>query len=69
LQSLNTIHFKTGINAYIFGVFVDSVQKMTGKDRYCALMFAEMTIRAYIFFNQKFDSIEGFDGLGSQGRI
>ncbi|PNF26456.1 hypothetical protein B7P43_G16258 [Cryptotermes secundus] len=41
---------------------------MSGRDRYCCLMFDEMSIRENLHFNQKFDCIEGFEDCGSQGR-
>jgi hypothetical protein len=69
LQSLlNTVHFKTGINAHVFGALIHSVQKMSGKDRYCTVMFDEMSIRENVRFNQKSDCIEGFEDFGSLGR-
>jgi hypothetical protein len=67
LQSvLYTVHFTAGINAHVFGVIQHSVQIMSDKDRYCALMFDEMSIRENVLFNQKFDCIEGFEDLGSK---
>jgi hypothetical protein len=41
---------------------------MPEKDWYCCLLFDEMMIRENIRFIQKFDCIEGFEDLGSQGR-
>ena len=68
LQSLlNTFPFRTGINT-MFYALRHSLQKMSGKDRYCCLLFDEMSIRENVWFNQKFDCIEGFEDLGSQGR-
>ena len=69
LQSLlNTIPFRTGINTHVFDALRHSLQKMYQKDRYCCLLFDEMSIRENVWFNQKFDCIEGFENLGSQGR-
>ena len=45
-----------------------SMQKMSEKDRYFCLLFVEMLIRENVWFNQKFDCIEGFEDVGSQGR-
>ena len=42
---LNTIHFRTGINNHVFDALRHSVQKMSEKDRYCCLLFDEMSIR------------------------
>ena len=41
---------------------------MSEKDRYCCLLFDEMSIRENVWFNQKFDCFEGFEDLGSRGR-
>jgi len=61
--------FKTGINNHVFDALRHSVQKMSEKDRYCCLLFDEMSIRENVQFNHKFDCIEGFEDLGSRGRI
>jgi hypothetical protein len=45
LQSLNTVHFRTGINTHAFDALHHSVQKMSDIDRYCCLLFDEMSIR------------------------
>ena len=69
LQSLlNTVQFRTGINTQVFDALRHSMQKMSEKDRYCCLLFDEMSIRENVRFNQKFNCIEGFEDLGSQGR-
>ena len=69
LQSLlNTVHFRTGINNHVFDALRYSVQKMSEKNRYCCLLFDEMSIRGNVWFNQKFDCIEGYEDLRSQGR-
>ena len=69
LQSLlNTVHFRTGINNHVFDALRHSVQKMSEKDWYSCLLFDVMSISENVWFNQKFDSIEGFEDLGSWGR-
>jgi hypothetical protein len=46
LQSLlNTVHFRAGINTHVFYALRHSLQKMSEKDRYCCLLFDEMSIR------------------------
>jgi hypothetical protein len=66
LQSLlNTVHFRTGLNTHVFDALRHSVQKMSEIDRYCCLLFDEMSIRENVRFNQKFDCIEDH---GSHGR-
>jgi hypothetical protein len=69
LQSvLNTVHFTAGINAHVFGALKHSLQTMSDKDRYCILMFDEMSIRENLCFKQTLGCIEGFEDFGSQGR-
>jgi hypothetical protein len=69
LQSLlNTVYFRTDINTHVFDVLHHSLQKMSEKDWYCCLLFDETSVRENVWFNQKFDRIEGFEDLGSQGR-
>ena len=65
---LNTLPFRTSINTHVFDELRHSLQKMSEKDQYCCLLFDEMSIRENVWFNQKFDCIEGFDDLGNQGR-
>ena len=67
LQSvLNTIHFAAGINAHVFSALQHSLQKMSDRDRYCCLLFDEMSIRENVRFNQKLDCIEGFEDYGTE---
>jgi hypothetical protein len=69
LQSLlNTVPFRTSINTHVFDALCNSLQKMSEKDRYCCLLFDEISISENVWFNQKFDCIEGFEDLGCQGR-
>jgi len=42
---------------------------MSEKDWYCCLLFDEMSIRENVRFNQKFNCVEGFEDLGSKGRM
>jgi hypothetical protein len=53
----------------MIGALVHFVRKMSGKDRYCTLLFDEMSVRENVHFNQKFDCMDGFKDLGNQGRI
>ncbi|XP_023721687.1 uncharacterized protein LOC111872233 [Cryptotermes secundus] len=68
LSMLNTVPFRTGINAHVFHALQQSLQKMSDGNHYCCLMFDEMSIRENLHFNQKFDCIEGFEDCGSWGR-
>jgi hypothetical protein len=49
LQSiLNTVTFRTDINAHIFRALQHSLQKVSRREHYCCLMFDEMSERTYI---------------------
>ena len=54
---LNTVQFRTGINAHVFSVLKDSVQTMSDKDHMCCLMLDKISIRKHLQFNQKIDCI------------
>ena len=47
-------------------VHSSTLQKMSDRDRYCCLLFDEMSIRENVHFNQKLDCIEGFEDYGTQ---
>jgi len=67
LQSvLSTVHFAAGINAHVFGALQHSLKKMSDRDRYCCLLFDEMSIRKDVRFNQKLDCIEGYEDYGTE---
>jgi len=69
LQSLlNTVQFRTDINAHVFSVLKYSVQARSDKDCVCSLMFDKMLIKEHLHFNQKIDCIEGILELVSHGR-
>ena len=65
---LNTVQYRTGINAHVFSVLKDSVQTMSDKDHVWCLVFDKMSIRQHLYFNQKIDYNEGFEDLGRHGR-
>ena len=48
---LSTVHFAAGINAHVFGALQHSLQKMSDRDRYCCLLFDEISIRENVCFN------------------
>ena len=69
LQSLlNTVQFRTDINAHVFSVLNDNVQTMSDKDRVCCLMFDEISVRRPLHFNQRTDCIEGFEDLEAMAK-
>jgi hypothetical protein len=65
----SSIPFLLGLaSIHMFLMHFVTVQRMPEKDRYCCVLFDEMLIRQNVWFNQKFDCIERFEDLGSQGR-
>ena len=58
-----------GIDAHVFSTLKGTVQKMSDEDCMCCLMFHEMSVRENWHSNQKFGCIEGFEDLGSHGRM
>lgn len=66
---MNTVPFKTDINAHVFRALQHSLQIISGTDHYCCLMFDEMSIKESIHFSEKLDYIEGFKDCGNQGRM
>jgi len=67
LQSvLGSVHFAEGISAHVFGALQHSMQKMSDRDRYCCLLFDDMSIREKVRFNQKLACIEGCEDYGTE---
>jgi hypothetical protein len=59
LHNPPSIPFNLGLaSIHIFNALCHSLQKMSEKDRYCWLLFDEMSIRENVWFNQKCDYIE-----------
>jgi len=70
LQSLlNTVHFRTGINTHVLESLCRCLQNMSEKDRLLLSRVQWNVDQRKVRFNQKFDCIEGFEDLGSWGRM
>jgi hypothetical protein len=66
---LKTIPLKTGLNSEIFTHFASVVENFEiEKDKYCALLFDEMSIRPQLTYDADEDEIWGYVDQGSQGR-
>lgn len=61
---LNKVPFNCGINHAIMKCFKSSVSKMDVMDRYCTLVFDEMSIEPGLHYDQKSDKIDGFVNCG-----
>ena len=46
---------------------LSTLQKISVRDRYCCLLFDEMSIRENVRFNQELDCIESFEDYGTEG--
>ena len=42
---------------------------MSEKDQYCCVLFDEMSIRENVWFNQKFDCIEGYEDTANHAQL
>ncbi|CAB3251194.1 unnamed protein product [Arctia plantaginis] len=65
MNFLNKIPFKTGIDKIIFDVLEPSVRKMKVHERFCAVLFDEMSLSINTQYDSKEDCIEGIhdDGM------
>ena len=65
---LNKIPFGTGINKHIFDHLKSSVSKMSAINRYCVLLFDEISLETGLQYNKRSDFIEGFVDFGGSDR-
>lgn len=65
---LNKIPFGCGINKHIFEHLKQSVTRMSARDKYCVLMFDEVSLACGLQYNQKLDVIDGFVDHGGPHR-
>lgn len=69
INFLQRVPFSCGINADILKSLKTAILKMNPMDRYCCLLFDEMTIEASLHYNKKNDVIEGFQNCGDGTEI
>ncbi|KAF2887009.1 hypothetical protein ILUMI_19164, partial [Ignelater luminosus] len=63
---LNKISIRPGMNNAIFNVLKAEADSFKNPlDKYCMLIFDEMSIATHISYNQKEDHVEGFDNSGN----
>ncbi|XP_063221714.1 transposable element P transposase isoform X2 [Bacillus rossius redtenbacheri] len=62
---LQKLDFKPGINMRVMAHLKETVTKLNQKDRYCCLMFDEMSLHPNIQYGESVDRIEGFQDLGN----
>lgn len=61
---LSSIPFETGINSVLFEHLRDEVQKMYEPDRFCTLIFDEMSLSSGLYYQKHKQRIMGFEDLG-----
>lgn len=64
ISILNKVPFHAGINVAIMNNLKFAVDKMEPLNRYCSLLFDEMTVDAALTYIKKGDFIQGFEFLG-----
>ncbi|VEN57200.1 unnamed protein product, partial [Callosobruchus maculatus] len=65
---LSKVRFNPGINTHIFAQLKKTVTKMSGRSKYCVLMFDEISLQPGLQYNQKNDCIEGLVDFGGSER-
>lgn len=65
---LNRIPLKCGINEHIFTTLKKMSEKQSNEANICILSFDEMSIRRHLWYDQRSDTIQGFQDHGNHGR-
>lgn len=65
---LSKIPFETGINKTVLEHLKLRVEKMNDRDRYCTLIFDEMSLSSGFYYENHKQRICGFEDLGTLGR-
>lgn len=61
---LSNLPINTGINPILMKVLKSNVEKLSPSQKYCSLLFDEMSISAELHYNEHLDRIEGFEDYG-----
>ena len=64
VMAVNRIALTTGLNAQLMKVLAAVIQNMDELDRYCCLMFDEISLEPGLSYNTVTDSIDGFEDCG-----
>ena len=67
-KSLLKLEIYPGFSPKFLSVFKQKVDKMAEKDRVCALVFDEMSLKEAVTYDRTRDVVEGYEDLGSCGR-
>ena len=68
LSTLNKIPFDTGLNQNIKKVLLKSIKNMNNADKFCSVLFNEISIKPNFQFDRKKDRISGFVDYGNNER-
>lgn len=60
---------KTGYNSQIFAQIKSKADAMSNEEKYCSLMFDEITIDGKLEYSALLDQIEGFEDFGPFGKL
>lgn len=68
LKLLQQLHLDCGVNDVLFNSLKKSVQKLRTVDRYCVLMFDEMSLMPHLKYEESKKRILGFEDFGDGER-
>ena len=63
-RCIRNINLCTGFSNNLVSTFKEKVKKMSKNDRLCMLCFDEMSIKEFVSYNSKHDSIDGLEDFG-----
>lgn len=66
---LGSVPFNAGINYAIFEQLKDTVDNIKDLDKYCTIIFDEITVDPSLIYNLKLDSVVGFQDNGTGQKI
>ncbi|KAK9721762.1 Transposase protein, partial [Popillia japonica] len=69
LRYLHAIPFDTGVNAHIFEKLTSQVSRLMEIDRYCILMFDEMSLSRGFDYCKRYDKVLGYADFGCSRRF
>ncbi|XP_063226617.1 uncharacterized protein LOC134533179 isoform X1 [Bacillus rossius redtenbacheri] len=65
---LGNFHFDPGVNVHVMEQLKKAVARLTPKDRYCTLVFDELSLQPNIHYDENGDVIVGFQDFGNGER-
>lgn len=75
LPGLSTIKKWIGSSKFLPGFNIDflkqlqlKIETMSDEEKYCVVVFDEMSIKKYLEYSKYLDMVEGFEDIGHKGR-